>query len=48
MDITGANCYELQQEDLAYAGNFKAQAHLDLEVLRKVMQRVAPVSVKAD
>jgi len=47
MDITGSNCYELQQEDLAYAGKFQAQAHLDLEVLRKVMKCVPPVAEKA-
>ena len=43
IDVTGSSCYELQQEDLAYAGTFKAQAQLDLEVLRKVMRRVPPV-----
>lgn len=48
MDITGSNCYELQQEDLAYAGKFQAQARLDLEVLRKVMRRVPPVMEKTD
>ena len=48
MDITGSNCYELQQEDLAYAGKFQAQAHLDLDVLRRVMKRVPPVAGKAD
>lgn len=48
MDITGANCYELQQEDLAYAGQFKAEAHLDLAVLKKVMQRVPSVAGKSD
>ncbi len=42
MDITGANCYELQQEDMAYAGKFQAEARLNLDVLRKVMQRVPP------
>lgn len=47
MDITGSNCYELQQEELAYAGKFQAQAHLDLRVLRKVMRRVPPVQNKA-
>jgi lipoate-protein ligase A len=44
MDIAGPNCCELQQEDLAYAGEFQAQAYLDLEVLRKVMRRVPPVT----
>lgn len=46
MDITGANCYELLQEDLAYEGKFKAQAHLNLDVLKQVMARVPPVSEK--
>lgn len=40
LDITGSNCYELQQEDLAYAGKFEAEAHLDEEVLEKVMRFV--------
>jgi lipoate-protein ligase A len=39
LDITGSNCYELQQEDRAYAGRFEAEARLDLEVLRRVMAR---------
>jgi len=43
MDISGSNCYELKQEDQAYAGTFKAEAKLDLEVLRKVM-RFVPAS----
>jgi lipoate-protein ligase A len=43
MDITGTNCCELQQEDPAYAGKFQAEAYLNLDVLRKVMQRVPPV-----
>ena len=46
MDITGANCYELQQEDLAYAGKFQAQAHLNPVVLARVMARVPPVTDK--
>ena len=46
MDITGSNCYELQQEDLAYAGKFEAQAHLDLELLRQVLRRVPPATGK--
>lgn len=40
MDISGANCYELKQEELAYAGQFQAQAHLDTEVLRQVIKFV--------
>lgn len=40
MDISGANCYELKQEDQAYAGAFAAQATLDGALLQKVMQCV--------
>ncbi len=40
MDITGANCYELQQEDEAYAGQFQAQSHLNVPVMEKVMRFV--------
>ena len=47
MDITGANCYELQQEDLAYAGKFQAQARLKPDVVVRVMARVPPVAEKA-
>ncbi len=37
MDISGSNCYELGQEDLAYAGKFEAQAEIDGDMLEKVM-----------
>ncbi|MHB1233277.1 MAG: DUF116 domain-containing protein [Burkholderiales bacterium] len=40
MDITGANCYELKAESVAYAGYFEAQAGLDMEVVRQVMRFV--------
>lgn len=40
LDITGSNCYELRQEDLAYAGKFEAEARLNEEVLVKVMRFV--------
>jgi lipoate-protein ligase A len=40
MDISGANCYELRQEDQAYAGRFQAEARLDEELLGKVMRFV--------
>lgn len=40
MDISGANCYELQQEDEAYAGTFQAEARLDAEILTQVMKFV--------
>jgi lipoate-protein ligase A len=40
MDISGANCYELQQEDQAYAGQFQAQSRLNVPVMEKVMRFV--------
>jgi lipoate-protein ligase A len=40
MDISGANCYELKQEESAYAGQFQAEAQLDADMLAKVMQHV--------
>lgn len=40
VDISGSNCYELRQESQAYAGEFKAQAQLQLDVVEKVMQWV--------
>lgn len=36
MDIGGANCYELHQEEQAYAGAFEAKAALDIPLLDKV------------
>jgi lipoate-protein ligase A len=42
MDISGANCYELQQEDQAYAGRFEAKAELDSRLLEQVMRFVPP------
>jgi len=46
VDIAGANCYELQHEEAAYAEKFQAEARLNLDVLRKVMLRVPPVMEK--
>lgn len=40
MDISGSNCYELQQESAAYAGKFEAQASLDNTVLWQIMKFV--------
>ncbi len=40
MDISGSNCYELRQEHLAYAGAFRAEAHLDGELVQHVMRFV--------
>lgn len=48
MDISGANCYELQQEDQAYAGTFSAQARVNEELLEQVMRFVPPAKGSAD
>jgi len=40
MDIAGSNCYELNQESAAYAGQFQAQAELDEPLLQHVMKFV--------
>lgn len=40
MDIDGANCYELRQEEQAYAGTFQAEAFLDESLLERVMEFV--------
>lgn len=37
LDISGSNCYELREEEAAYAGRFTAQARIDVAVLRKVL-----------
>ena len=40
IDIEGANCYELNEEHLAYQGTFKAEAMLDLPIVEKIMNEV--------
>ncbi len=40
MDISGSNCYELGQEDHAYAGTFQAQSQLNMDLLRRVVARI--------
>lgn len=40
MDISGANCYELQQEEQAYSGTFTAEAKLDAGLLTHIMKFV--------
>lgn len=37
MDVTGANCYELNQENEAYAGTFRAQAKVDRRLLARIV-----------
>ena len=40
MDVTGANCYELNQENEAYAGAFRAQAKVDRRLLAEIAAKV--------
>jgi len=40
LDIEGATCYELKEEQLAYAGKFEAEAALDIDAVKKVMAKV--------
>ena len=47
LDIRGANCYDLRQESLAYAGKFEANAQLDGAALSKVMQLVPARNIAA-
>jgi lipoate-protein ligase A len=37
MDVSGANCYELHQEEQAYAGTFEAKSELDIPLLERIM-----------
>lgn len=47
-DITGTTCYELREEDLAYAGKFRAEAKLKLDVVEQVMHFVPGVAGTPD
>ena len=40
VDVAGANCYDLGQEHLAYAGKFTAEAKLPLATVKKLMRHV--------
>jgi lipoate-protein ligase A len=40
LDINATTCYELGQEEQAYAGRFEAQARLDPELLTQVLRQV--------
>ncbi len=46
MDISGSNCYELGQEDHAYAGTFQAKSQLNMDLLRKVVARIPLPTVR--
>lgn len=48
MDVSGANCYELKQEDEAYAGTFRAEAKLDRPLLERVIAFVPPLAMHAE
>lgn len=45
MDISGANYYEVKEENAAYAGQFKAQANPDMQTVRQVV-RFLPVPAR--
>ncbi|HSN41266.1 MAG TPA: DUF116 domain-containing protein [Burkholderiales bacterium] len=47
MDISGANCYELKQEELAYAGRFEAEARLDGKLLERIARMIPPAGAGA-
>jgi lipoate-protein ligase A len=38
LDIAGANCYDLMQEQSAYSGEFSAESSIDLGVAEKVIK----------
>jgi lipoate-protein ligase A len=48
LDISGANCYELGQEELAYRGEFTAEAELNGPVIRKVLPHLPPADRPGD
>jgi lipoate---protein ligase len=39
VDLGGTTCYELQQEAAGYSGRFPYQTRLDVQLLRKLMQK---------
>lgn len=47
MDVSGANCYELKQEEDAYAGTFRAEAKIDRELLERVIALVPHTATDA-
>ncbi|WP_035192131.1 lipoyl protein ligase domain-containing protein [Acidithiobacillus ferrivorans] len=46
LDISGANCYDLMQEQSAYSGAFSAESSIDIEVAEKVIKLVRPESLQ--
>ena len=47
MDVSGANCYELKQEEQAYAGRFEAEARLDRSLLERIVRLIPAADVGA-
>jgi lipoate-protein ligase A len=47
MDVSGANCYELKQEEDAYAGTFRAEAKIDRDLLERVIALVPHTATDA-
>ena len=42
VDVDNSTCYDLGQEEDAYAGRFESQTYLKLDLLERVVARVAP------
>ena len=42
VDVDSSTCYELGQEEEAYAGRFENQTYLKMDLLERVVARVAP------
>lgn len=47
MDVSGANCYELKQEEQAYDGRFEAEARLDSNLLERIARLIPPAGTGA-
>lgn len=47
MEVSGANCYELEQEEQAYAGTFQAQSRLDRALLERVASLIPTAGARA-
>ncbi|MGR2913277.1 lipoyl protein ligase domain-containing protein [Acidithiobacillus ferrivorans] len=46
LDIAGANCYDLMQEQSAYSGEFSAESSIDIDVAEKVIKLARRESVQ--
>ena len=48
VDVDSSTCYDLGKEQDAYAGQFENQTYLKLDLLERVVARVAPASPQAE